>query len=373
MLSGMEAPIFVFTLLLSVTLLDHTEAKYDLWIGLVAGLAFLARPEGALVVALGIPLRMVILGVKGEINLRRVGSLLVMMLIALLVVAPWVLFCLSTTGYPLPDTIYAKVHTTTPLEIAAWNRWWEFFIIQMPHLIIGGIAGFVLFLKGKPYVWVLPLALMTLYGVAFPYNALLNNARYLVPVFSFLLIAAIPSVVLLVDILFSYIGEFKQNISHHVKSSITWIVVAIMLILPMPPYYLFQASLFGNSVKNMNDQQVHIGIWLANNTPPDAVYAIHDAGAIRFFSNRTIIDLFGLVSPDIVHGNLNLIETLDYLRAANCNYFVFFDEIFEYYWTYLLRNAYHKLYTVYLPDNVISGRDTMSVYWINWTNSDYHR
>ena len=125
-----------------------------------------------------------------------------------------------------------------------------------------------------------------------------------------------------------------------------------------------------NAVKNINEQQVNIGKWLVHNTPEDAVLAVHDVGALRFFSNRTIIDLAGLVSPDIMHGNMTATETLQYLKAQGCEYFVFFDELFVF-WSFYLHGGYTKLYTVFLPDNVISGRDRMSVWYIDWNNTIY--
>ena len=105
---------------------------------------------------------------------------------------------------------------------------------------------------------------------------------------------------------------------------------------------------------------------MRENTPEDAVFAIHDAGALRFFSERRVIDLAGLISPEITHGGMSTLEKVQYLRDQGCNYFVFFNELFGYYGIYLV-GAVDILYTVHLTDNVISGRDTMSVYFVNWS------
>ncbi len=43
-----------------------------------------------------------------------------------------------------------------------------------------------------------------------------------------------------------------------------------------------------------------IGRWLADNTPPDAVVAAWDIGAIGVFSERRILDLNALVSPELL-------------------------------------------------------------------------
>jgi hypothetical protein len=124
-------------------------------------------------------------------------------------------------------------------------------------------------------------------------------------------------------------------------------------------------------VGNINDMQVHIGYWLAENTPPDAIFATHDVGALRFFSGRVMIDIVGLVSPDIVHGNMTDQETLQYLYEHGCDYFVFFDDIFLWWAQYFPLNATSKIYTVTLAENVISGRETMSVYHIDWELTNF--
>jgi tetratricopeptide (TPR) repeat protein len=41
------------------------------------------------------------------------------------------------------------------------------------------------------------------------------------------------------------------------------------------------------------------GRWLAENTPPEAVVATHDVGAIAFYSRRRIVDVVGLIDPEV--------------------------------------------------------------------------
>lgn len=42
------------------------------------------------------------------------------------------------------------------------------------------------------------------------------------------------------------------------------------------------------------------GRWLAEHTPPDAVVATHDVGAIAYYSYRRVIDMVGLIQPDAI-------------------------------------------------------------------------
>ncbi|MBN2228207.1 MAG: glycosyltransferase family 39 protein [Candidatus Thorarchaeota archaeon] len=368
MLSGMETPLFVFILLLSIVILDKQEMKYDLVLGVLAGLAFLSRPEG-IIVALCIPIRFAMLTAKREVSLKRFGTLVLSGLIALAVAAPWILHCLNVTGYPLPDTFYAKVHEPTAFEIETWDIFWSYFIRELFFLPVGAFLGIILIAKGKPFAWLLPVSLTVLYRLSTPYAALINNNRYLLPVFDLFLIAAIASAAIFFRLVFIAIIQIRDDVT---LNTIGVLMIAFLIIVPLIPSYSNQAIFYGKAAGNINDMQVEIGKWLADNTPPDAVFATHDAGALRFFSNRTMIDLAGLVSPDIIHGNMTDYYRMKYLYEHGCNYIVFFPELFVYYYRFFPGSAIQILYTVELEDNVICGRDSMRVYHIDWERTTFY-
>jgi hypothetical protein len=365
MLSGMETPIFVFILLLSIMILDKEDMKYDPILGILAGFAFLSRPEG-LIIAILIPVRFLLLSIKHKITMSRLGMLFLSLILAIAIASPWILYCLSVTGYPLPDTFYAKVHVPTTTEIEAWDIFWIYFIREMPFLPVAAFLGITLIPKGRPYVWLLPVMLTVVYRLSTPYAALINNNRYLLPAFDLFLISAIASMVIILRLIFVGLLEFRYSVT---LRHLTILIVAILVIVPMLPSYYNQATFYGKAVGNINDMQVTIGRWLNENTPPDAVFATHDAGALRYFSNRTLIDFAGLVSPDIIHGNMTDLEKIQYLHDHGCDYIVFFPDLFRYYFRFFPLNAIEIEYTVHLEDNVISGRDTMSVYHIHWENT----
>ena len=54
---------------------------------------------------------------------------------------------------------------------------------------------------------------------------------------------------------------------------------------------------YQESERNVN---VVIGEWLLENTAPDAVVAVPDIGAIGYVSQREILDLNGLVTPELI-------------------------------------------------------------------------
>ncbi|MFO7836681.1 MAG: hypothetical protein R6V83_08500 [Candidatus Thorarchaeota archaeon] len=364
MLSGMETPLFMFLLMLGITLIAKQDITYDILLGGVMGLAYLARPEGILLALFALLIRPIFLHTNRVLDKRRILSLLGMVFTAILVASPWIFHCLSVTGFPLPDTFYAKVHVPSESEIETWNFFWRLWIQQYPFIIIAFIAVPFLIKARRPLAWLLGMSLLLLYRFSNPYGALINNARYLVPVFSFLLISAFAGTAVFFQMVFRQFESPKKPDN----TVVIGVVLCLLFVVPSIPGYLQQAPFYGNAVKNINEQQVHIGRWIEQNTPEDAVLAIHDAGALRFFSNRSVIDLAGLVSPEIIHGNMSARETLLYLKERGCNYFVFFDELFTF-WALHLHGAYEKLYSMHLEDNVISGRDTMSVFRINWNET----
>ena len=367
MLSGMEAPIFVFLLVLAVFILDKRDIKYDPILGIILGLAYLARPEGVVLVLVCVPVRFLMVVWHRELSWRRLGAFLLMGAVSLAVVLPWILYCLNTTGYPLPDTFYVKVHLPTEAGVEAWNIWWWFWLRSWPFLWVAFGGGLVLAIKGKPFPWLVAWSLTLLYRFTMPYQALVNNTRYLIPAHALFLVVAVTSTAFMLE----WVLSLKKYADIKTTARLATVVFIIgVLIVPMQPLYLRQAQTFGNATKNINDMQVTIGEWIEENTPEDAVLAICDAGAVRFFGNRAVIDIIGLVTPDIVHGNMTTRETLQYMYDRGCDYIVFFDDWF---WVfgYHIGGALTTLYSVELDDNIICGRDAMSVYHINWTLTSF--
>jgi 4-amino-4-deoxy-L-arabinose transferase-like glycosyltransferase len=50
----------------------------------------------------------------------------------------------------------------------------------------------------------------------------------------------------------------------------------------------------------INEQHIPIGNYIRENTPADAIIATHDIGAVAYFSDRPVVDVIGLVTPDMM-------------------------------------------------------------------------
>ncbi len=56
---------------------------------------------------------------------------------------------------------------------------------------------------------------------------------------------------------------------------------------------------YHNDVRNINEVQVAMGCWLDTHLPADARIAATDAGAVRYFGRRPVVDVMGLNTPDL--------------------------------------------------------------------------
>jgi hypothetical protein len=226
------------------------------------------------------------------------------------------------------------------------------------------IGGILLLYKGRPISWVFTIAVMIAYSQTIPYAVLVNNARYMTPLISILMIISIAVVGIVIERLHTSTLTLRGELSY----SIAGAILILIILLPSVPPFVRQADFYGNCVKNINDMQVTIGFWVSTNTPPDAKFAIFDAGAIRFFGNRTVFDIVGLVTPELAHGNFSTIEMFEWLRDHGCNYIISWRDWFRYV-AYCLHLPYTELLRIRLDDNVICAGPEMSVFLISWNQS----
>jgi tetratricopeptide (TPR) repeat protein len=72
-------------------------------------------------------------------------------------------------------------------------------------------------------------------------------------------------------------------------------------VLGMFIYHTFERKEeFTMNCKYQNERHVAAGRWIKENTEPSSVIATHDVGAIAFYGERKIIDMAGLVTPELI-------------------------------------------------------------------------
>jgi len=108
---------------------------------------------------------------------------------------------------------------------------------------------------------------------------------------------------------------------------------------------------------------VHLGHWVDAHLPRDSRVALNDVGAIAYFSRRHVIDLMGLVTPDIIpyrrEGEAGVIR---YVAETCPDYLIVFPTWFP----DLTARRYlvEPVYRVRLERNEVAGGAEMVVYRI---------
>jgi hypothetical protein len=82
------------------------------------------------------------------------------------------------------------------------------------------------------------------------------------------------------------------------------VAVALALVLLVPPISTLATGRerYAANVRNVNDSDVAMSLWIRDHLPAAAVIAAQDVGAIGFLTPNPLIDLTGITTPEILPG-----------------------------------------------------------------------
>jgi hypothetical protein len=89
------------------------------------------------------------------------------------------------------------------------------------------------------------------------------------------------------------------------------------------------ARTYAIDVAFIESEMVVTAKWAEENLQADAVLAVHDIGAMGYFDNHALIDLAGLVSPDVVLFIRDQSRLAEYLDDRDVDYLVTFPEFYR--------------------------------------------
>ena len=89
------------------------------------------------------------------------------------------------------------------------------------------------------------------------------------------------------------------------------------------------AGRYAQDVAIIETEMVSAAQWVANNTRPDDLIAAHDIGAMGYFGQRRILDLAGLVSPEVIPFIRDEAQMAAWLDAAAGEYLVVLSGWYE--------------------------------------------
>jgi hypothetical protein len=76
-----------------------------------------------------------------------------------------------------------------------------------------------------------------------------------------------------------------------------WVAAGGLVLLS---FWAIGANAYAQSVAIIETEMVDPARWIAQNTPAQALIAAHDIGALGYFGQRPVLDLAGLVSPEVI-------------------------------------------------------------------------
>lgn len=367
-LSGMEITLFV--MLCVIVLKNHLdELKYGrvkITTGLLLGFAASVRPETYLFALVYYFTTSVLFRDKLKGNL---GKLILSFVLFVILLSPYPIFSFLHTGKFLPSTYEGQVgsmkyipNITFLIETAKMFVKDNFIIFL---LWIAGGAYFVYRLIKKDVnrnflfinLWVILLPLVS--SVVAPNWR--HHGRYLIPLIPFINITAIN----ILQKFYAWLdSKNAEKYSLFKKGSL-----AIIAIATLNSTVAFSALLAWNT-ENINNQQVKIGEWLRENLPGETAFGMNDIGAITFTTKKYVVDMAGLVTPEVFDFQKMSLEDgakalFRLLKSKGVNYIIIYPGWFD----YIMDNyssSFQQVYSARLEKNTICGGIEMFVYKINW-------
>jgi hypothetical protein len=178
---------------------------------------------------------------------------------------------------------------------------------------------FILWHSWKKRDWLVIAAAVWWVGFAFIYAVSLpvtyQHARYLIP--------AMP-----VFFILGGAGTYRmiEKMSVSVRLRLLRFAWICSIFLVLVAFWVQGAMAYGEDVAIIESEMVTVGHWIADNTPEDALIAAHDIGAIGYYGHRSILDLAGLISPEVIPFIRDEDRLADYLDRQRADYLVTFPD-----------------------------------------------
>jgi hypothetical protein len=266
------------------------------------GLASLARPEGLLLLALAIADRL-LLPAPGTSRRDALPGLVVGALCAIALIATVQLFSFTVSDSLLPTTYAVKTDGPRALLPSGIYLLRVLGVLFRPHPlpVLLAAAGALTLVERLgtprdrgllPALWLagLPLA-YSLYDSPEAPMMVGNFGRYYFPLFPFVLVLAALALERPIE---------RLAAAPRVARVAGAMLLAALLLVPPLSSLRSGSERYALNVRNVNESDVAIAVWVREHLSPAAVIAAQDVGAIGFLTPNPLIDLTGIVTPEIL-------------------------------------------------------------------------
>lgn len=349
--SGMETALFA-ACTLAVFVLPPTR---PFALGLLVGASMLLRPDG--LTLLPFALARVLpafpfFPALSSPNNRKYDWLKVL-LGFLMLFLPYLGFNYWLAGAIWPNTFYAKQAEYAILrQLPLWHNAWN--VLQQP--LIGAQAlllpGWLVLVwraaRERRWAYLLPLlwagAYLAAYILRLPVTY--QYGRYVMPVIPILVTVGAGG-------LAELLRPTAENLLTRVFSRV-WLLATVILWLG---FWGYGAILYLRDVRIIETEMVATAKWVAANTPSEAIIGAHDIGALGYFGERRLLDLAGLISPEVIPFIRDEAQLAEWLTASGAQYLVTFPDWYE-----QLADGREKLFGTSAPYSPAAGGTNMAVY-----------
>ena len=377
--SGMEVTLFAALSLAAFLARPAQRAggpavrRRLLLVAVLCGLATLARPEGYLLAAI------LFVDLYARFRPPLVAAVLPALALDLLLVAPYNVFALLTTGHPLPTTFYAK---SVPLGADTLPRALAYLVVLV-YLLVGGNFITVLAPLGAVMLWrsrpggsgsagfqpaqagsvrgrddgvraVVAWPLLLIVEQALLSPVLYHFGRYVMPLQPFILLWAVAGIARLTRV--SVAGEAW-------RAALPPLALVLVTALALGGW----AQRYALSVRDIDGMQVALGHWVRAHVPAGVPVAAHDIGAIGYISGHPVVDIEGLVTPRFLllkreqPQARRAADTLAEARRLGARYLIVFPRAYQ---SLVAQPGLRRVYSVTVPYPIIVQEPTMTVYEI---------
>jgi hypothetical protein len=109
------------------------------------------------------------------------------------------------------------------------------------------------------------------------------------------------------------------------RIAFVWEVLTVALCLG---FAFLGARQNADDVLWVESEMVATAKWVDQNIPPDARLAVHDIGALGFYVQNPVVDMAGLITPEVVPFIRNETRLTEYLNSNSVDYLITFPSFY---------------------------------------------
>jgi hypothetical protein len=317
-LSGMETLLHSLIVTMVLILLMTNSPRY-LTLGLLTGLSVWVRPDGLTLLG---PALMTMVLMQGDMR-SRFSAVLHFFIGFGVLFGFYLLFNLAIGGTPMPNTFYAKQAEYVEWQALPVNTRLGRMLLQLlvgPSLVLApGVIGWMIrSVHGRS--WAHVAAFIWCFGYMWLYISRLpvyHHGRYIMP--------AMPIFFLFGLLAFAEFDKGKMFGRFHWIAQTVWRGSIVMLTIG---FIFLGARSYALDVAVIESEMVVTAKWVAENLPADAIIAAHDIGALGYFDNHELIDLAGLVSPEVIPFIRDEVRIASFLNEKRADYLIAFPDFY---------------------------------------------